>query len=318
MVRVGDVASTLGTSQAAARSTMHLPRTYADIPDRESSLESPEAEALLAALPPRTRALLIDHYLHSFLPKSQELLDFFVDASPIFKLIHGAPGSALAFEYLYTRVVSTAVDRYLIECRAGAQIYQRLLSLKAHLPSWLDQLLTSEKAIRVDNIGCGTGRDTIGVLAAHPDLARHVRVRHIDPDDDALRISQTLAEDSGVAESIFFHPSKFSDVPPADAHMVLLIGILCPLHRRVSKTVLRSVALYVRQGGLVIYSTALHQMVIDDPLTDFLMRLSGWHMTYRSEQESDELATALGWRVKGRFFDEPRHHHCMVVAEVPA
>jgi SAM-dependent methyltransferase len=298
--------------------SMHSPRTYADILDRESSLESPEAEALLTALPPRTRALLIDHYLHSLLPNSQELLDFFVDASPIFKLIHGAPGSALAFEYLYTRDVSTAVDRYLIECRAGAQIYQRLLSLRAHLPSWLDQLLTSEKTIRVDNIGCGTGRDTIGVLAACRGLAKHVRVRHIDPDRHALLISRKLARENGVAESISFHEGKFSDVPPAAADMILLIGILCPLHRRVSRNVLRSAVPYVRPGGLVVYSTALHQMVFDDPLTDFLMRLAGWHMSYKSVQESEGLATALGWRVVGRFFDEPRHHHCMVVAEVPA
>lgn len=272
---------------------------------------------MLAALAPRIRPLLVDQYLHSLLPSSHEVLDFLVDSSPICKLIHGAPGSALAFEYLYTRDVSTAVDRYLIDCRAGAQIYQRLLSLEAHLPDWINQLLTSKKMIRVDNVGCGSGRDTIGVLAAHRELAMHVRVRHIDPDDEALRISRTLAEGSGVADSISFHSSRFSDVPPADADMVLLIGILCPLDRRISRTVLRSVAPYVRPGGLVIYSTTLHQMVIDDPLTDFLMRLSGWHMTYKSEQDSDELATAVGWRVKGRFFDEPRHHHCMVVAEVP-
>jgi hypothetical protein len=106
-------------------------------------------------------------------------------------------------------------------------------------------------------------QDTIGALAARRELAKRVRVRHIDPDDEALRVSR-------------------------------------------------------RPGGLVVYSMALHQMVMDDPLTDFLMRLAGWHMTYKSVQESEDLATALGWRVMGRFFDEPRRHHCMVVAQVPA
>lgn len=68
---------------------------------------------------------------------------------------------------------------------------------------------------------------------------------------------------------------------------------------------------------MVVYSTALHKMVIEDPLTDFLMRFAGWHMTYKSEKESEDLANSLGWRVIGKFFDEPLHYHCMVVAEIP-
>ena len=210
------------------------------------------------------------------------------------------------------------IDQYFVDCKAGVQIYRRLLSLEEKLPSWLARLLDSRETIAIDNIGCGTGRDTIGALAKNRQMAKRIRVRHIGPDTESLAISRTLAEHNGVAESFSFHGSRFSDVPPADADMVLLIGILCPLHRRVSKSVLRSVVRYVRKGGIVIYSTALHRMVIDDPLTDFLMRLSGWHMTYKSEGESEELANGLGWRVKGRFFDEPYHHHCMVVAEVPA
>jgi len=69
-------------------------------------------------------------------------------------------------------------------------------------------------------------------------------------------------------------------------------------------------------GGIVIYSTALRKMVIEDPFTDFLMRLGGWHMSYKSEEESEDLAKSLGWRVIGKFYDEPLHYHCMVVAEI--
>lgn len=228
---------------------MNLPMTYADIPNRESSLASSEAQALLDSFPSRIRELMVDHYLNSSSSNSQELLDFFVNNSAIFKLIHHVPGSALGFEYLYTREVSTPIDQYFIDCKAGFQIYQRLLSLEANLPSWLDRLLDSKSAILVDNIASGTGRDMIGVLAKNRHLAKKVKVRHIDPDTESLGISEKLAQDNGVAESFSFHDSKFSDVPPAEADMALLIGILCPLHRRVSKTVLRSVIPYVRGGG---------------------------------------------------------------------
>lgn len=295
---------------------MNLPRTCADIPNRESSLVSDEAQALLDSLPFNIRELIVNHYLTSSSSNLQELLDYFVKNSAIFKLIHQVPGSALGFEYLYTHGVSTPIDQYLVDCKAGSQIFQRLLSLEANLPSWLNRLLDSKHDILVDNIGCGTGRDMIGVLGKNPHLAKTVKVRHIDPDIESLAISEKLAQDSGVADSFSFHGSKLSHVPPAEADMALLVGILCSFPRRVSKTVLRSVIPYVRRGGgMVIYSSVLRKMVIEDLLTDFLMRLSGWHMSYKSEKESEDLAKSLGWRVIGKFFDEPLHYHCMVVAE---
>lgn len=296
---------------------MHLPKTYADIPHRESAMGTPEADALLASLPSKMRDGLINLYLNSDTSNVQELLDYFINNSAIFNCIHRVPGSALGFEYLYTREVSTPIDQYFIDCKAGFQIYQRLLALEANLPSWLDRLLQQRQTVLVDNIGSGTGRDTIGVLGKNPRLAKRVKVRHIDPDQESIAISEHLAHDNGVADSFSFHASKFNEVPAANADMALLIGILCPLHRRVSKMVLRSTTPYVRGGGTVIFSTALHRMVNEDPFTDFLMRFGGWHMNYKSEEESEHLATSLGWHVLGKFFDEPRHYHCMVVAEIP-
>jgi len=296
---------------------MTSPKTYADIPQRASSISSPEVEALFASLPPNVRDGLVALYLKSNSSPIQGILDHFIDNSTIFGHIHRSPGSALAFEYLYTRQVSTPIDQYFIDCKAGFQISQRLLSLEENLPRWLHRLLNQRQSILVDNIGSGTGRDTIGVLAKNRRLAAKVKVRHIDPDTESLRISEKLAQDLGISDSFSFHGTKLGDVPSLDADLALVIGILCPLRLRASKVVLRNMAPYVRRGGIVIFSTALHKMVIEDPFTDFLMRFVGWHMTYKSEEESENLAKSLGWRVVGTFFDEPRRYHCMVVAEIP-
>lgn len=227
---------------------MNLPKTFADIQNREWALKMNEAQALLDSMPTKIQGELIQYFLNPSNSAVTELLDYFSSNSPFFYLIQRNPGTALAFETLYTRSASTPVDKWCIECKAGFQIYHRLLSLEANLPSWLSRLLDSKHAILVDNIGSGTGRDMIGVLGKNPHLAKKVKVRHIDPDTESLAISEKLAQDNGVADSFSFHGSKFSDVPPADADMALLIGILCPLQRRVSKAVLRSVIPYVRGG----------------------------------------------------------------------
>ena len=183
---------------------MNLPRTYADIPNRMSSLASPEAQALLGSFPTHIRELVVDRFLASPSPIPQELFNYFTANSAIFRLNHQVPGSSLVFEYLYTREVSSSIDQYFIDCKAGFQIYQRLQSLEANLPYWLNCLLNNRDALLVDNVGSGTGRDMIGVLAKNPQLAKKVRVRHIDTDIESLGISKMLAGDRNVADSFSF------------------------------------------------------------------------------------------------------------------
>ncbi len=154
---------------------MSLPRTYADVSNRKSSLASSEARALLDLFPVRIRELIVDRYLDFPSPIPQELLEYFINNSAIFRINHQTPGSSLVFEHLYTREVTTPIDRYFIDCKAGFQIYQRLLSLEANLPYWLNCLLDNKDALLVDNVGSGAGRDMIGVLAKNPHLAKRVK-----------------------------------------------------------------------------------------------------------------------------------------------
>ena len=219
---------------------MDLPRSFADIGGREWALETDEAQELLRGLPRPIGEALSQYYLHPSPRGTQEVVDYFIAHSSVFDLVQRTPGTALALEYLYTRQATKPIDEYFIKCKAGSQIYQRLLALEANLPCWLTRLLDAKRAILVDNIGAGTGRDMIGVLSRNKHFIGTVHVRNIDPDTESLAISQRLAQDNGISGSFSFEASRFSDAPSANADLVLMIGVLCPLKGRSSRIVLRN------------------------------------------------------------------------------
>ena len=297
---------------------MTLPSSYADVPDRKWALETPEAEFLFRSMPAEVRRTIEECFLSLSERGLEMVLRYLVAHSEIARLIAADPSSALAFEYLYERSCPRPLDEYWLKCKAGYQIYRRLCALEENLPKWIGRNIDKQQPYCVDNIGSGTGRDMIGVLRKHPHLTRRLSVRNIDRDTEALQITRELAKEHGFREGVFcFEDKPFSCVTPRNAQLLLLIGVLCPLDRRLCETILRKLLAYACPGGLIIFSTAQYRMLVDDPLTDFLMRLPGWGMNYRSDQDARDIARASGWQPLGQFFDESRHHHCMTVARAP-
>ena len=288
-----------------------------DIPNRDLSLKTPEANKLLNSLPPNIQGKFIHYFLNQPKSPSSDLLDYFRENSSIFKVGQKDPTSALIFEYLYTRDVIEPIDEYFIECKAGKQIYHRLIALEKNLSFWIKAQLNGNQTISVDNISPGTGRDMIRVLNCNPELREKVLVRNIDPDTHTLEISQRLIEEHNLKSSFSLVPDKFFDAPFANASIVLLIGIICPFTIGVSKKVLNKISQFCVSGGIIIFSAALRKMVENDPLTDCIMRLAGMGLTYKSEAECENLIKSLRWEMIGKFYDEPLHHHGMFISRVP-
>lgn len=187
---------------------MKHPETFVDIPGRESFLDSSEAVYLINSLPVKIRQKFVRYYLEypsDELPEMSDVMEYFTANSEIFSLFRKNSGNALAFEYLYHRQVSTQVDKYFIDCKAGFQIYQRLCSLEKNLPEWIMPLLSQDRVLKIDNIGSGTGRDMIRVLQASPDFGGRVMVRNIDPDNASLEVSRKISEEAGVTQSFSYH-----------------------------------------------------------------------------------------------------------------
>lgn len=299
---------------------MKNPETFADIENRESFLDSTDATTLLDALPLKIRQKLVNFYLSpasTEIAEMSDVMEYFTANSEIFRLFRENSGNALAFEYLYHRQVSGPIDRYFIDCKAGFQIYRRLCSLEENLPEWIRLVSADKGKVKIDNIGSGTGRDMIRVLEVNPDLRGRISVRNIDPDSAALDVGRKIAEQAGISESFSSIDLKFADAESVAADLVLLIGVLCPLHKRVCKTILRNLGRFVRPGGIVIYSAALDTMLREDPFTDSIMGFCGVNMSYKTEDECSDLALSNGWKIIGRFYDEPRGYHLMTVAQLP-
>ncbi len=300
--------------------TQEVSLSLAVLEKRSWALETPGARKLLAELPLDIRAKLIRCYLVDDIitDEAKEVLNCLIKKSEIARIINNVPSSALAFEYLYRfKKARTPIDKYFVNSLAGYHVYLRLKAVEKNLCCWIKEFVNKGEVIMVDNIGSGPGHDIINVLEANPQLAEMIHVRNIDIDGQALAIGQLRVKRLGVEDSFSFIEKSFVKVNRRNAHIVILVGILCTLSYEVCLKLIKLAARYLRPGGILIYSTNQVVMPEWDPLTDFLMRLGGWCMDYKTDEESAALAKEAGLEYINQFFDEYLHFQCMTVARRP-
>jgi len=284
---------------------------------KDWALETPGVKRLLAQFPQDITKKLIICYLRDEIDteEAKEVLNYLTDRSSITRIINNNPGSALAFEYLYRlKEPEDPIDNYFIDSLSGYHVYLRLKALERSLPCWIGKFIDNKETVLVDNIGSGTGHDMINVLNENHDLTEKVHVRNIDLDEKAIEIGIKKVRRFGLEDSFSFVCEKFQKVNPRKAHIVILVGILCTLPMEICVKILKWSAHYLRPGGIIIYSTNQVIMPAWDPFTDFLMRLAGWHMDYKRDEESASLAERSGLRYVTQFFDDYLHFQCMTVA----
>jgi len=239
-------------------------------------------------------------------PLISEVREFFRTHSEITNIICAQAGDPLAFEFLYhMRQPANPIDRYFINCKAGHQIYVRLRKIIQYLPGLIRKIYYSEKrTILVDNIGSGPGHDMIGVLLENPDLRPIVHVRNIDVDENALKIGEGAAIRHTMKHNFLFVNQDFLKVDSREADLVLLIGFLCPVDLRRSRIILKKLKRFSRQDGHCLFSTVQTEMGQGDPVTDFIMRFSGWQMDYKNHEQVRNLCLESGWQPVDHFYDE--------------
>ena len=183
-------------------------------------------------------------------------------------------------------------------------------------PRIISQELGRRKAntLVIEDIGSGPGHDTIDVLVEHPELAAAVHVRNIDPDSAALEIGKKRVESLGLSDSFSFLNMKFEEVADFHGHRTLVIGIFCPMKRRLCEFILRRLKTLYRPGTIIVFSTVQKRMEYGDPLMRFIMELMGWPMDYKTDEETEAIAKVAGWQPIEQFFDEPLRYNCLQVA----
>ncbi len=290
-------------------------RTYLDVPNRGSFIKNEDTQYLFSVIPENIKIKLIDNFLSNSCKDKKELLEFFLRESEMFRIINAFPGSAEAFEYLYLeKEPENPIDKYFLKCKSGVQTHKRLLCLDQNLLYWIKKLYQNKPLI-IDSFFSGPGRDLIRIVKQNPEIKKIINVRNIDIDPRAIKIGQRLIEDEDLTDVFFYERKSFEKARPRNADLMLLIGVLCPLRLHTSERLLKAIRKYIKPEGYIIYSTAQYSLLNDDPFTDFLMRLSSWPMSYKSDEEAWSLAKESGWQPIAQFFDEPSHHHCMTVAK---
>jgi SAM-dependent methyltransferase len=294
--------------------------TLSETNHRERFLKTSEARYLLATLPLDIAEKLERAFLNADLEgeDAKEALAFLAKNSTITRIVTENPSSAETFEYLYQMIpVDNEIDKFFIMTKAAVGIHQRLVALRNYLPG-----IIRREIIRTDfksgdkfvifNVGSGPGHDTIETLEENRDLKERVHVYCIDPDAKMLAVGEAKARRLGLEESFTSVPHKFGEIDVGKAHMILMIGLLCPMPEEKCVKILRNVSQFLHHSGVTVFNTVQNKMLREDPLCDFIMRLYGWRMDYKRNSQTLEIAKMAGLNPIGSFFDSLGYNRVVI------
>ena len=244
--------------------------------------------------------------------------------SPITQWVYDNPYNPRVFKYLYGEDDALSeMDKGFIFTPGASAIYDRLQSMIDRLPQIIRnerrrlKLKAKEKYV-IYNIGSAYGLDTIYMMAENPELMDLVKIVHIDPDAKSLLCGQRYAKKLGIEKCFEFLPSKIEEANVDQAHMLLFIGMFCPVPTKKCVLTLKFISKFLLEDGLAIFSTVQEKMLMDGPILDFIMWTCGWRMYFKSDQEPGQIARFAGLVHEDSmdWEDEPGHNR-MTVARKP-
>lgn len=289
-------------------------KTYLDISiqDRVKDLRKSAGQCFLKALPREIRHDFVNAFLYAGIqsPETLRWVNFVTSAnnggkafSETSKIIRNDPHNPKTFLFLYgERDFPTGYDRGYPLLDGSDAIFRRMQSIVDRLPEIIlserrSLLLREDEKYVIYNIGSAFSLDSIYILMENEFINRLVKFVCIDPDEESLNCGKRYAEQLGLTtDSIEFLPVKLEDVDAKNkAHMLLIIGIFCPIKTKGCVFLLKEMSKYLLPGGLAIFSTVQERMVENNPLIDFMMWGGGWTMNYKKDQEPGVIAKLAGF-----------------------
>lgn len=311
---------------------MHIKQVlkdFRDVPmeERRKAIKSELVEReLLSKLPPIMRNMFVDVFLNPTdrrQTKTDErvvlLRNFFAQPNisvVAHHIIKHKPSSHKALEALYDKKPVALIDRYFYDCPAGDAIPDRLSAVVENIPRLIRKIGEEKTFIKVLIPGSGPAQDIIRMLANNPDLRYKIVVRCVDDESSAIELGREMAKRAGVSDNMEYVENDLMKLGYCDVDLVLLVGIICTLPNQVSTRVIKRVVDYCRKGALVVFSVALQKMLMEDPVTCFIMDLAEWRLCYRTKKDVEEIAKKSGLAVKGSFQDPKNQYHRIVIGEV--
>ncbi len=310
---------------ATTRTEDSILRDFRDLPllYRQKKLNSKLVRNdLLGKLPLKIRKVFVNNFLsedgnNRDIRGTLILKHFFSspDVSiPSSYIINHKMSSHKALEAIYNKSPKSLLDGYFYKSPAGDAIPDRLNEVVRVVPSLIRQARKGEK-VKVLVPGSGSGYDIIRIISNNPDLKRTVEAYCIDNELSAIETGRKLARRAGL-KNIKYIKGDLMKLNFSDVDLILLVGILCPLPNAVSVRVLKRMKSYCRKGGTIIASVTMQKMLIDDPVTCFVMDFIGWKLHYKTEEDVSEITSKAKLDWVHSFYDPKRMFHLMAICMV--
>lgn len=308
--------------------------TFAHVEDREEIINSPEVLLFLSAFPLDLQKACIQCFLEGDInsKKARKVKDYLLKVSDMAQIIYEEGADSFkVFEILYGLELPTnQIDHSLVNSLASLGVRRRLKAFNLQLPGIIRELHQrfSVPRIKVENLGSGPGYELLGVLQKDPGFSQWLDVRNVDKDAEAIKVGQQRFDKAGFQDQdcVKFVCQDFLRIDRRDAHLVICDGIFCATPYRKLVQFLRIFWHYLCPDGIIVYSTNQESMVESDPWTDYIMRLSGWPLDYKTDERSWQAAreaqvadkdqmTIRGYKPIRIFYEGPSTFQCMVVAQ---
>ena len=310
-------------------------KSFLDVPSelKEKDFQSDSGRHFMNILPPDVRK----HFKRAIMETGIESEDAYKwleyalstddkggPISPIANWVFENPYDPRGFKYIYREEAAlTPMDFGYVITSGAYGIYLRLQSLINRLP---DVIRDERKRFRMKpneryviyNLGSAYSLDTIYAVYKYPDLKDLIQVICVDPDVESLSYGERLAEKLGVAECFQFIPEKMEKANLQQAHMVLFVGMFCPIPTKKCILTLKFIKKHVKEDGIVVFSTVQEKMLMGGPVLDFIMWSYGWRMYFKAEDEPGWIARKAGYiHEKSMDFEDDLGYNRMTVARKP-
>ena len=282
--------------------------TYADftIEKRKRTLKDPRVVTFLKTLPRQERETMVSAFVAGSHDNMQNIVEHLTKTSVIANAIVNEKGGADIFYFLYNKIAKGSLDEYYLVSDSGHQIYKRLEIMVERIPHILRRLFPGKEEILVDNIASGQGYDMINILAnpKNADLRNRIHVRNIDPNEPALKQGLKRIKENGLEDNFEIVVATIDEYEGREAHFCVESGIYCPLSTSYSIRLKRNkISKFLRRGGYSIHNATTYRMIETDLFTDFTMRMLGWKMGFKTQQEIKDIAIKAGFKVDSVFSD---------------
>lgn len=253
----------------------------------------------------------------------ENLIRLFKKQSIIAQLLMEDPGTFKMLEIVYTgKVLDDVIDRYLLNSLPAQALRNRLAAVIFYLDWQIRKMIENNERglIKIVNLGSGSARDIITLMAKNTGAFDSVFVDCVDIDSEALTTAKRLAQEAKVSSNLNFIQRDLISCPyRGELDLGVLVGILCGLDYRKCVILLKKIKRYFKKGGVLIASNVATHMLKQEPFFSQIVLgdIIGWKLVYKTTEELRRIFEEAGYEWIDVFYDEPTRFHAMGVGRVP-